>query len=182
MVKLVSEPIRPVADTRDLPQALRQALSDKISEVVIFRDEVTLVVPREHIIAVLTYLRDVQQFNMLTDETCVDYYPREPRFGILYQLYSLPRNLRLRVKVMLSEYDPKMPTAVGVYRNANWLEREIYDLFGIHFEGHPDLRRILLPANWQGHPLRKEVPVAVEENAFSFNRARIDAQKPYATE
>lgn len=114
MVKLVSQPICPVADTRDLPQALRQSLSDKISEVVVFRDEVTLVVPREHIIEVLTHLRDVQQFNMLTDETCVDYYPREPRFGILYQLYSLPRNLRLRVKVMLSEYDPKMPTAVGV--------------------------------------------------------------------
>lgn len=166
----------------ELTQALREALSDGIADVVVFRDEVTLNVPRERVIEVLTHLRDVQQFDMLTDETCVDYYPREPRFGILYQLYSIPRNIRVRVKVMLSEYDASLPTATGLYRNANWLEREIYDLFGIRFEGHPDLRRILLPPDWQGHPLRKEVPVTVEENAFTFNRARVDAEKPYATE
>ena len=166
----------------ELTRALREALGNEIADVVVFRDEVTLNVPRERVIEVLTHLRDVQQFNMLTDETCVDYYPREPRFGILYQLYSIPRNIRVRVKVMLSEYDATLPTAVGLYRNANWLEREIYDLFGIHFEGHPDLRRILLPPDWQGHPLRKEVPVAVEENAFTFNRERVDAGKAYATE
>ena len=166
----------------ELTQALREALGDGIADVVVFRDEVTLNVPRERVIEVLTHLRDVQQFDMLTDETCVDYYPREPRFGILYQLYSIPRNIRVRVKVMLSEYDATLPTAVGLYRNANWLEREIYDLFGIRFEGHPDLRRILLPPDWQGHPLRKEVPVTVEENAFTFNRERVDAEKPYATE
>jgi NADH-quinone oxidoreductase subunit C len=166
----------------ELTQALRQALGNDIAEVVVFRDEVTLNVPRERVIEVLTHLRDVQQFDMLTDETCVDYYPREPRFGVLYQLYSIPRNIRVRVKVMLSEYDASLPTATGIYRNANWLEREIYDLFGIHFEGHPDLRRILLPPDWQGHPLRKEVPVTVEENAFTFNRERVDAEKPYATE
>ncbi|MCS6772683.1 MAG: NADH-quinone oxidoreductase subunit C [Thermoflexales bacterium] len=166
----------------ELAQSLKAALGGLVEDVVFFRDEVTLVVPREHIIEVLTYLRDAQGFDMLTDETCVDYYPREPRFGILYQLNSLSRLIRLRVKVMLSEHDPTIRSAVSVYRNANWLEREIYDLFGIHFEGHPNLRRILLPADYQGHPLRKEVPVTVEENAFSFNRARIDAQKPYATE
>jgi len=166
----------------ELTRALREALGNEIADVVVFRDEVTLNVPRERVIEVLTHLRDVQQFNMLTDETCVDYYPREPRFGILYQLYSIPRNIRVRVKVMLSEYDASLPTATGLYRNANWLEREIYDLFGIHFEGHPDLRRILLPPDWQGHPLRKEVPVAVEENAFTFNRERVDAGKAYATE
>lgn len=165
-----------------LSELLKSALGDAISQVTLFRDEVTLHTSRERIIEVLTHLRDAQQFNMLTDETCVDYYPREPRFGILYQLYSIPRNIRVRVKVMLSEYDASIPSAVPVYRNANWLEREIYDLFGIHFEGHPDLRRILLPMDYQGHPLRKEVPVTVEENAFSFNRARVDAAKPYATE
>lgn len=167
---------------QSLTEALASALGDAITQVVVFRDEITLVVPRERIVEVLTHLRDVQQFDMLTDETCVDYYPREPRFGMLYQLYSIKRNIRVRVKVMLSEYDASIATATGVYRNANWLEREIYDLFGIHFAGHPDLRRILLPPDWQGHPLRKEVPVTVEENAFSFNRARVDAQKPYATE
>lgn len=165
-----------------LSDLLKSALGDAIAETVVFRDEITLIVPRERVVEVLTHLRDAQRFDMLTDETCVDYYPKEPRFGIVYQLYSIPRNIRVRVKVMLSEYDASVPSAVGVYRNANWLEREIYDLFGIQFEGHPDLRRILLPPDWQGHPLRKEVPVTVEENAFSFNRERVDAEKPYATE
>jgi NADH-quinone oxidoreductase subunit C len=169
-------------DNSELAQAFTTGLGDAIAEVVVFRDEITLIVPRERVVEVLTHLRDVQKFDMLSDETCVDNYPREPRFGIVYQLNSLSRTIRVRVKVLLSEYDASVPTAVGVYRNANWLEREIYDLFGINFEGHPDQRRIMLPPDWQGHPLRKEVPVTVEENAFSFNRERVDAQKPYATE
>jgi NADH-quinone oxidoreductase subunit C len=161
---------------------LAQALGDAIADIVVFRNEVTLIVPRERIVEALTHLRDAQKFDMLADETCVDYYPKEPRFGIVYQLNSLSRAMRVRVKVLLSEYDASVPTAVGVYRNADWLEREIYDLFGINFDGHPDQRRIMLPPDWQGHPLRRDVPVLVEENAFSFNRERIDAQKPYATE
>lgn len=165
-----------------LSETLTSALGDAITSVVVFRDEITLIAPRERIVEVLMHLRDVQKFEMLSDETCVDYYPREPRFGMLYQLYSLSRNIRVRVKVMLTEYDASLPSACGVYTNANWLEREIYDLFGIHFDGHPDLRRIMMPPDWQGHPLRKEVPVTVEENAFSFNRERVDAEKPYATE
>jgi NADH-quinone oxidoreductase subunit C len=171
-----------MTEQNELSQVLVAALGDAVIEVTGFRGEVTLIVPRERVLEVLSHLRDVQQFDMLADETCVDYYPREPRFGILYQLYSIKRNLRVRVKVMLSEYDASVPSAVSIYRNANWLEREVYDLFGINFEGHPDQRRILLPPDWEGHPLRKEVPVTVEENAFSFNRERIDAEKPYATE
>ena len=171
-----------MADQTELSQSFITGLGDAVSSVTTFRDEVTLLVARERVLEVLTHLRDAQKFDMLTDETCIDYYPREPRFGILYQLNSLSRNLRVRVKVMLSEYDASVPTAVGVYRNANWLERELYDLFGINFAGHPDQRRILMPENYEGHPLRKEVPVTVEENAFSFNRQRIDANKPYASE
>lgn len=171
-----------MADQNEFTQALVAELGDAIIEVTGFRGEVTLIVSRERVIEVLTHLRDVQQFDMLTDETCVDYYPREPRFGILYQLYSIKRNIRVRVKTMLSEYDASVPSAVGAYRNANWLEREIYDLFGVNFEGHPDQRRILLPPDWEGHPLRRDIPVIVEENAFSFNRTRVDEEKPYATE
>ena len=158
------------------------ALGDAVSDVSVFRDEITLRVPRERVIQVLTYLRDTQQFDMLTDETCVDYYPREPRFGILYQLYSVPRNLRVRVKTMLSENERSLESACGVYVAANWLEREMYDLFGILFTNHPDLRRIMMPPGWEGHPLLKENPVKVEEVAFSFNRERVDAQKPRAQE
>ncbi len=169
-------------DQSELTQALSAALGDAVSNVVVFRDEVTLMVPGERVVDVLTHLRDAEKFDMLTDETCVDYYPREPRFGIVYQLYSVSRNIRVRVKVLLSEDDASVPTAVGVYRNANWLERELYDLFGINFAGHPDQRRILLPLDWVGHPLRREIPVNVEENAFSFNQDRINADKPRATE
>jgi NADH-quinone oxidoreductase subunit C len=137
---------------------------------------------KDRVVEVLLYLRDAQQFDMLTDETCVDYYPKEPRFGILYQLYSVSRNIRVRVKVMLSEYDRSISTVCAVYQAANWLEREIYDLFGIGFEGHPDLRRIMMPPGWEGHPLLKEVPAKVEEVAFSFNRERVDTDKPRAHE
>jgi NADH-quinone oxidoreductase subunit C len=153
-----------------------------VSATTVFRDEVTLHVDRTNLLALLTHLKNDQKFEMLTDETCVDYFPKEPRFGVLYQMYSISRNMRVRVKVMLSEYDTKVPSACSVYRNANWLEREVYDLFGIIYEDHPDLRRILMPLDYEGHPLRRDIPVQVEENAFSFNRERIDAGKPRATE
>ncbi len=159
----------------DIPEGL-------VASTTVFRDEVTLHADKASVLALLAHLKEVQKFEMLTDETCVDYYPKEPRFGILYQLYSLSRNIRVRVKVMLGEYDATLPSACSVYVNANWLEREIYDLFGIVFEAHPDLRRILMPADWVGHPLRREIPVQVEENAFTFNRERVDADKPRPTE
>lgn len=171
-----------MADQSELTQSYITEMGDAVTEVVVFRDEVTLIVPKARIVEVLTHLRDAQKFEMLSDETCVDYYPREPRFGMIYQLTSLSRGMKVRVKTMLSEYDAVVPSVMSVYRNANWLEREIYDLMGIVFDGHPDLRRIMLPPDWEGHPLRKEVPVNVEENAFSFNRQRIDAEKPYAHE
>jgi NADH-quinone oxidoreductase subunit C len=153
-----------------------------VQDTVTAHGEVTLIVARERLIEVLTCLRDQLGFEMLADETCVDYFPREPRFGLVYHLNSLSRLMRVRVKVMLSEHDRRAPSVCGVYASANWLEREIYDLFGIAFDGHPDLRRILMPPGWEGHPLLKEHPVKVEEVAFSFNRARIDGAKPYARE
>ncbi len=147
-----------------------------------FRDELTLHCGRENVLALLMHLKDVQGFEMLTDETCIDYLPKEPRFGMLYQLYSLKRNLRVRIKVMLSEYDAVLPSACSVYENANWLEREIYDLMGIQFSNHPDLRRIMMPAGWEGHPLRRDIPVKVEEVAFSFNQKRVNEGKIFARE
>ena len=159
----------------DIPQ-------DLLLSTTVFRDEVTLNASKTTLLALLSHLKTQGQFNMLTDVTCVDYYPKEPRFGMLYQLTSIPRNLRVRVKVMLAEFDASLPSACSVYRNANWLEREVYDLMGINFEDHPDQRRIMMPPDWVGHPLRREIPVAVEEVAFSFNRERIDANKPRPTE
>lgn len=164
------------------PNTLAAALGDAVTDTIVFRDEVTLVTTRERLVEVLTHLRDAERFEMLTDETCVDFFPAEPRFALVYQLTSLERAMRVRVKIMLSGAERVAPTVMGVYRNANWLERELYDLFGIQFEGHPDLRRIMMPADYQGHPLLKEVPVTVEEVAFSFNRRRIDDTKIYAGE
>jgi NADH-quinone oxidoreductase subunit C len=168
--------------TSEMGSAVLADLGDAVSSTQTFRDEVTLFCSKERVVEVLKYLRDTQKFDMLTDETCVDYYPQEPRFGILYQLYATTRNIRVRVKVMLSENDRSITSVCGVYRAANWLEREIYDLFGITFEGHPDLRRIMMPADWEGHPLLKENPAKVEEVAFSFNRERVTADKPHPQE
>jgi NADH-quinone oxidoreductase subunit C len=132
-----------------------------VSEVLEFRGETTIVVPRDMMLEVCAYcLQDPNlQFNLLTDATCVDRFPMEPRFEVSYHLVSIPRKARLRLKVKLSGNDPVMDSMVPVWPGANWLEREIWDLMGIRFNGHPDLRRILLPDDWEGHPLRRDYPV-----------------------
>ncbi len=99
------------------------------------------------------------QFNFLSDLTCVDWHPREPRFEVVYHLLSIPRHERLRLKVRLPGGDAVVESITGVWPSANFFEREVFDLFGIHFLGHPDLRRLLMPDDWEGHPLRKDYPV-----------------------
>jgi len=157
---------------------------EAVQEVIEFRGETTLVVRREALVEICRFLRDdpACRFNFLSDLCAVDYWPERPRFAVNYHLYSLPHNLRLRVKVFLEEEDPVVPTVTGIWPTANWHEREVYDLFGIRFEGHPDLRRILLPEDWEGHPLRRDHPLVVEPVQFSFNWREIDARKPYARE
>jgi NADH-quinone oxidoreductase subunit C len=111
----------------------------------------------------------------------VDYWPQTtPRFHVVYHLYSMPHNLILRLRVPLNGNAPHVDTMEKVFPNANWKEREIWDMFGIVFDGHSDLRRILMPADWQGHPLRKDYPLGYEEVQFSFNAEEIDRRKPYA--
>ena len=126
----------------------------------------TLVVSRGSLIEILRHCRDVPTlaFDVLTDLTAVDYltFPgREdgPRFEVVYHLYSLAHNHRLRVKVRVEEDDAVVPTAVPLWPIANWLEREVWDMFGIRFDGHPDLRRLLLYEEFVGHPLRKDYPI-----------------------
>ena len=99
------------------------------------------------------------KFNFLSDLTCVDLYPSEPRFEVIYHLLSHSRKERVRLKVRLAGKDPSLESITSVWPTANFFEREIFDLFGIRFEGHPNLRRILMPENWEGHPLRKDYPV-----------------------
>ncbi len=142
-------------------ERLRAWSSNAISEVIEFRGETTIVVPRNVLRAVAERCREDKdlQFNLLSDATCVDRFPLEPRFEVHYHLVSIPRRDRLRLQVRLSSDDPVVDSLVPVWPGANWLEREIFDLFGIRFNGHPDLRRILMPDDWEGHPLRKDFPV-----------------------
>jgi NADH-quinone oxidoreductase subunit C len=97
-------------------------------------------------------------------------------------LYSFPLNTNLSLRVPLEGNAPHLATIEGVYPNANWYEREVWDMFGVRFDGHSDLRRILMPADWQGHPLRKDYPLGYEEVQFTFNAEEIDLRKPYAKE
>ena len=133
-----------------------------VAEVIDFRDEKTIVVPAEMLRAAAERCRDdaALKFNFLSSATCVDRFPSEPRFELNYQLVSIPRRDRVRLRVWLRGHDPEGDSLGPVWPGANWLEREIFDLFGIRFAGHPDLRRILLPDDWQGYPLRRDFPVA----------------------
>jgi NADH-quinone oxidoreductase subunit C len=105
------------------------------------------------------------RFSLLVDITAVDYWPREPRFEVVYLFVSIEHSLRLRVKVPLQGASAVIATVSDLWPAANWLEREVWDLFGIVFDGHPDLRRLLMPDDWEGHPLRKDFPVQVRKGA-----------------
>ena len=132
-----------------------------VSQVVDYRAEITIVVPNELLRATAQQCRDnpALNFNLLSDATCVDRFPVEPRFELNYHLLSIPRRDRVRLRTSISIQLPVIDSLVPVWPGANWLEREIFDLFGIHFEGHPDLRRILLPDDFEGAPLRRDFPV-----------------------
>jgi NADH-quinone oxidoreductase subunit C len=142
--------------------ALQQEHPDWIAEIIEAFDEITCLIPREKIAEICAHLKASPDFhfNMLSDLCGVDRgAEEEPRFEVNYQLFSTTRLHRLRLKVLLNEGDPRVPTVTGVWRTANWHERETYDMFGVVFDGHPDLRRILLPDDWQGHALRKDFPL-----------------------
>lgn len=134
---------------------------DAVESVKFDRDEMTIYVAREAIREACSLLRDNANcpFNYLSDVTCVDWYPSEPRFEVIYQLLSIPNKERVRLKVRLSGDNPALDSVTSVWLGANYFEREVFDLFGVRFNGHPYLRRILMPENWEGHPLRKDYPV-----------------------
>ncbi len=142
-------------------ECLRSWNPKAVVGVIEFRGETTIVVPCELLRAAAEHCREDAklQYNFLTDATCVDRIPAEPRFELNYHLVSIPRREKVRLRVWLRGNDPVVDSLVPVWPGANWLEREIFDLFGIRFHGHPDLRRILLPDDWEGHPLRRDYPV-----------------------
>src|SRR5947209_6704185 len=123
------------------------------------RGELTLIVPAAKIVSVCGFLKFDQTFIRLSSVTAVDWYPAEPRFHVVYHLHSIERNQRIRLKCPLNGNDPSIESVTSVWRGANWYEREVFDLFGIRFTGHPDLRRIMMPDDWDGSPLRKDYPI-----------------------
>lgn len=165
-------------------QPIVQALQKKFdAQVDEFREEVHFFIASEHIVPACRELRDKFGFALLSTMTAVDYWPEEkPRFHVIYHLTSVSDNLSLSLRVPVDGAMPVLPTMTGVYKNANWRERELWDLFGIRFDGHPDPRRILMPADWEGHPLRKDYPLGYEEPQFTFNFEEINLHKPYAKE
>jgi NADH-quinone oxidoreductase subunit C len=140
-----------------------------VADVKDARGELTITVPRESIADVCLELRSAHGFDLLADVCGADRGPEEePRFEVNYHLFSTKHYKRLRLKVLLSEDDPTVSTVTTVWKTANWHERETYDLFGVRFEGHPDLRRILLPSDFDGHALRKDYPLRGYE-PYSFD-------------
>jgi NADH-quinone oxidoreductase subunit C len=152
------------------------------AEVLEFRGEVTLVVAPERNIEALTALHDRFGFDFLITVTAVDYWPEEaPRFHLIYQMLRMKDNTLLRVRVPLDGSGPVVRTCETIWPSANWYEREVFDMFGIRFEGHSDLRRIIMPHEWEGHPLRKDYPLGYEEVEFTFNFDEINRRKPHPT-
>ncbi len=133
-------------------------------------DFATIVVPAEHLVATCRALVDEPslRFNAIIEVTAADYLPRSPRFEVVYHLLSVPNRQRVRLKVLvdLGEY---VPTVQGVWPGAAWPEREVWDMFGIVFDGHPDLRRLLMPEDWEGHPARKDYPVQIQKATQTYS-------------
>lgn len=152
---------------------LQRRFGDKIEEIATLHGQAVAVVKREALNDALLYLRDDKKtlFDLFVDLTAVDYIGREPRFEVVIHLVSIPYRHRIRLKVCLSEDDPVMPTITPVYPSANWFERECFDLYGIRFDGHPNLKRIMLYDGFVGHPLRKDYPI-------QRRQPRIELRKP----
>lgn len=143
----------------------------------------TIIIAPEHLVEIATFLRNdpKMSFEMLVDITCVDYLQRKPRFEVVYHFYSMTLKHRLRVKVVVEEGSEVLPTLCGVWRAANWAEREVWDMYGIQFEGHPNLRRILMYDEFEGHPLRKDYPIQQSQPRMDLRRPERDAVEEYRT-
>jgi NADH-quinone oxidoreductase subunit C len=149
----------------DLARELKERFGDRIAETSTYLGQNFIVAKPEAAVPVLEYLKLEADFDYLVDITAVDWPKRPERFDLVYIIYSFHRNERVRIKTHISDgYQPA--TAVGVHLTANWLEREVFDMFGIEFAGHPDLRRILMPEDWQGYPLRKDYSILQQDQRW----------------
>jgi len=153
-------------------QKLREKFPEAVLEVREFRGEITVVIPKDKLLQVCAFLRDdpALNYNFLSDLTSLDFFEKkQPRFEVNYHLLSHANRGRVRLKIAVAKGE-KVPSVTGIWSTANWHEREVYDLMGIEFENHPDLRRILTPDGWIGHPLRKDYPLTYEEPQFTHSQ------------
>ena len=156
---------KPVPLDNELVQRLKARFGEAIREATLDRKQAIVLVAAAQLRDVARYCRDEEKFDMLADLTAVDWPKREKRFDVVLNLYSFPKNERLRLKAHAGDGEA-VPSVCEVWPAANWLERECYDMFGIVFEGHPDLKRILLPDEWQGFPLRKDYDILKQDEAW----------------
>lgn len=165
----------------DIDTVIAQIVEKFGGEVSEFAGEKSVLIVPEKMLALAHYLAEEAAFEFLSAITAVDYWPQEnPRFHLIYRFTSISKQLFLNIRVPINAVKPLADSLEKIYYNANWQEREVFDMFGIWFEGHSDLRRILMPHDWQGHPLRKDYPLGYEEPQFTFNFDEIDLRKPYA--
>jgi NADH-quinone oxidoreductase subunit C len=152
-------------------QELREHDSDAVLDTEFHRGRAVLVVNPDRIKSVLTHLRD-HGYGFLASLHGVDYYPHEPRLGVLYELLDMYNVDRISVKTRVSTESPKLESVVEIFPGAEFPEREVYDMFGVQFEGHPDLRRILMPEDYEGYPQRRDFPIGGEPVLFTYNEDR----------
>jgi NADH-quinone oxidoreductase subunit C len=158
----------------DLANEIKERFGDRIVETSTYLGQSFVVVKPDSAVPLIEYLKLEADFDYLVDITAVDWPKRAERFDVVYILYSFARNERVRVKAYVAEgYKPE--TAVNVHLTANWLEREVFDMFGIEFAGHPDMRRILLPEEWQGYPLRKDYGIIQQDDRWVQENLNIES-------
>lgn len=167
-------------DANGIAEVLGAALPGVAVEIAPTIDlQSTLYVQGDDVVKVLQALRDRPElkFEVLAEMTAADYWPREPRFEVIYLLISVQNGLRLRLKVRLPGDDPHVATASALWSSANWLEREVWDMFGIAFDGHPDPRRLLMPEDWEGYPARKDYPVQIQKTPESASPTQVTEEE-----
>jgi NADH-quinone oxidoreductase subunit C len=165
-------------DAHAIIDILTPLVSDASYQAGASVDFATIYVPSDRLVDTCLVLREAPalRFNVLVEVTAADYFPREPRFEVVYHLLSIPGRLRLRLKVRSSASEA-IPTVQVVWPSAGWLEREVWDMFGIVFDGHPDLRRLLMPEDWEGHPQRKDYPVQIRKTAQTYEPLEISEEE-----
>jgi len=154
-----------------IARELREAEPDSVLDTVFFRERATLLISPARVRSTLAWLRE-RGYRFLASVHGADYYPDEPRLGVLYELLDMERVDRLTVKLRVHTEDPRVESVTPDWPTADFQEREVYDMFGVHFEGHPDLRRILMPEDYEGFPQRRDFPVGGEPVLFTFNEAQ----------